>query len=150
VERFSAILGGDDGEHPTVEVPFDVKERYGRARPPVRGTVDGTEFRTTVAVYGGRYYLGFRKELRERAGIDIGDQVEITLELDSEPRTVEVPPMLAAALAHDSLAKANFDALSPSHRREYVNWIADAKREDTRERRTRKAVARLRASVHHP
>jgi bifunctional DNA-binding transcriptional regulator/antitoxin component of YhaV-PrlF toxin-antitoxin module len=150
VERFSAILGGDDGEHPTVEVPFDVKERYGRARAPVRGTVDGTEFRTTVAVYGGRYYLGFRKELRERAGIDIGDRVEITVELDREPRTAEVPQALAAALAQDPPAKANFDALSPSHRREYANWIADAKREDTRERRTRKAVAMLRAGVRHP
>jgi hypothetical protein len=150
VERFSAIPGGDDGDDPTVEVPFDVKERYGRARAPVRGTVVGTEFRTTVAVYGGRYYLGFRTELRERAGVHIGDEVEITMELDPEPRAVEIPPALAAALEQDSLAKASFDALSPSHRREYVSWIADAKRADTRERRTRKAVAMLRAGVRQP
>ena len=150
VERFSAILGGDDVEHPTMEVPFDVKERCGRARAPVRGTVDGTEFRTTVAVYGGRYYLGFRKELRERAGVHIGDEIEITIELDSEPRTVEVPPALAAALEQDSLAKASFDALSPSHRREYASWIADVKRADTRERRTRKTVAILRAGERQP
>ena len=92
MERFTAILGGAEGERPVVEVPFDVKERFGRARAPVRGTVDGAAFRTTVAVYGGRYYLGFNKELRERAGIAIGDEVEVTLELDREPRTVEVPP----------------------------------------------------------
>jgi uncharacterized protein YdeI (YjbR/CyaY-like superfamily) len=76
--------------------------------------------------------------------------VEITVELDREPRTAEVPQALAAALAQDPPAKANFDALSPSHRREYANWVADAKREDTRERRTRKAVAMLRAGVRHP
>lgn len=150
VERFSAILGGDDGEHPTVEVPFDVKERYGRARAPVRGTVDGTEFRTTVAVYGGRYYLGFAKELRERAGIEIGDEVEITVDLDREPRTVEVPAALAAALERDSKAKASFDALSFTHRREYASWIAEAKRKDTRERRARNAVAMLRERPPHP
>jgi bifunctional DNA-binding transcriptional regulator/antitoxin component of YhaV-PrlF toxin-antitoxin module len=150
VERFSAILGGDDGVRPTVEVPFDVKERYGRARAPVRGTVDGTEFRTTVAVYGGRYYLGFAKELRERAGIDIGDEVDITMDLDREPRTVEVPPALAAALEGDPRAKLSFDALSFTHRREYASWIAEAKREDTRERRARKAVAMLRDGVRQP
>lgn len=75
-----------------VEVPFDVKQRYGRARAAVRGTVNGAVFRTTVAVYGGRYLVGFNKELRERAGIAIGDEVEVTLELDPEPRTAEVPP----------------------------------------------------------
>ena len=79
VERFKAILGGEDGEAPTVELPFDAKERFGKARAPVRGTVDGTEFRTTVAVYGGRYLIGFNRELRERAGIAIGDEVDVTI-----------------------------------------------------------------------
>jgi hypothetical protein len=150
VERFSAILGGEDGEHPTAEVPFDVKARYGRARAPVRGTVDGTDFRTTVAVYGGRYYLGFAKELRERAGIRIGDEIEIAIELDREPRTVEVPRALAAALARHPEAEASFEALSLSHRREYANWIAEAKREATRERRASKAIAMLRDGVRRP
>jgi Bacteriocin-protection, YdeI or OmpD-Associated/Domain of unknown function (DUF1905) len=150
VERFTAILGGEEGERPVVEVPFDVKERFGRARAPVRGTVDGADFRTTVAVYGGRYYVGFNKELRDRAGIAIGDEVEVALEVDREPRTVEVPPPLSAALEKDLEAKAAFDGLSYTHRNEYARWIAEAKRDETRDRRARKAVAMLRDGVRHP
>ena len=150
VERFTAILGGEDGERPVVEVPFDVKERFGRARAPVRGTVDGAAFRTTVAVYGGRYYLGFNKELRERAGIAIGDEVEVTVELDRDPRAVDVPPALTAVLDKDSEAKAAFDGLSYTHRSEYARWIAEAKRDETRERRVEQAVAMLRDGVRHP
>lgn len=150
MERFAAILGGEDGERPTVEVPFDVKERFGRARAPVRGNVDGAPFRTTVAVYGGRYYLGFNKEVRERAGIAIGDEVEVGLELDDEERTVEVPPALASALSADPPAGEAFEELSYTHRREYANWIAEARREETRERRAKKAVAMLRDGVRHP
>ena len=150
MERFTAVLGGEDGERPAVEVPFDVKELFGRARAPVRGTVDGTDFRTTAAVYGGRYYLGFNKELRERAGVAIGDEVEVMVELDREPRTVDVPPALTAALENDSTAKAAFGDLSYTHRNEYARWIAEAKRDDTRERRVEKAVAMLRDGVRHP
>jgi dihydrofolate reductase len=91
MERFTAILGGKAGERPTVELPFDARERFGRVRAPVRGTVNGTPFQTTVAVYGGRQLIGFRKELREAAGVAIGDRVTIELELDDTPRTVELP-----------------------------------------------------------
>jgi hypothetical protein len=150
MERFTAILGGEDGERPLVEVPFDVKERFGRARAPVWGTVDGAEFRTTVAVYGGRYYLGFNKEIRDRAGIAIGDEVEVALEHDRGPRTVDVPPALAGALEGDPQAKAAFDGLSYTHRNEYARWVAEAKRDETRERRVEKAVAMLRDGVRHP
>jgi bifunctional DNA-binding transcriptional regulator/antitoxin component of YhaV-PrlF toxin-antitoxin module len=151
VERFTAVLGdGDDGDAPVVEVPFDVRQRYGRARAPVRGTVNGTHFRTTVAVYGGRYLLGFNKDLRERAGIAIGDEVEVALELDREPRTVEVPPALAAALADDASARMAFEELSPSHRRAYADWISEAKREETRARRVKKALAMLRDGARRP
>jgi hypothetical protein len=150
VERFKAILGGEEGERPVVEVPFEVKERFGRARAPVRGTVDGADFRTTVAVYGGRYYLGFNKDVRDRAGIAIGDEVEVAVDHDREPRTVEVPPPLAAALENDSEARAAFDGLSYTHRNEYARWIAEAKREETRARRVEKAVAMLRDGVRSP
>jgi Bacteriocin-protection, YdeI or OmpD-Associated/Domain of unknown function (DUF1905) len=150
VERFTAILGGEAGERPVVEVPFDVNQRFGRARAPVRGTVDGTDFRTTVAVYGNRYYIGFNKELRERAGIAIGDRVQVALELDPQPRTVEVPPALAAALESDSKARAVFEALSYTHRNEYARWIAEAKRDETRDRRVDKALAMLREGVRQP
>ena len=147
VERFKAILGGEEGEAPTVELPFDAKERFGKARAPVRGTVNGTGYRTTVAVYGGVHLIGFRRELRERAGIEIGDEVEVTVELDEEPRTVELPAALAEALDADAEARAAFDGLSYSHRREYAEWIGEAKREDTRERRVARTLERLRGDA---
>jgi hypothetical protein len=150
VESFKAILGGEGGERPTVELPFDGKERFGKARAPVRGTVNGTDFRTTVAVYGGVYLIGFNKELRERAGIAIGDEVGVTLELDDEPRTVELPPALKDALDRDAQAKAAYEGLTYTHRREYAEWIAEAKRDETRERRVGKAVEMLRDGVPTP
>jgi hypothetical protein len=146
VERFKAILGGEDGEAPTVELPFDAKERFGNARAPVRGTINGTDYRTTVAVYGGVHLIGFKRDLRERAGVAIGDEVEVTIERDDEPRTVELPAALDAALGRDERAKAAFDGLSYSHRREYAEWIAEAKRDDTRERRVEQTLETLRAS----
>jgi Bacteriocin-protection, YdeI or OmpD-Associated/Domain of unknown function (DUF1905) len=150
VERFAAVLGGDEGERPTVQLPFDARERFGKARAPVRGTVAGASFRTTVAAYGGRYYVGFNKQVRERANIAIGDEVDVTLELDDEPRTVVVPPHLAAALDSDPKAKAEFERLSYTHRREYAEWISEAKREETRVRRADKALAMLREGVRSP
>jgi hypothetical protein len=150
VERFSAVLGGDDGERPTVELPFDAKERYGRARAPVRGKVNGVEFRTTVAVYSGVSLIGFNKGLREKAGIEIGDEVTVELERDDEPREVDGPPLLEQGLAGDPAAAAAFDALSYTHRREYAEWIAQAKKEETRKRRAGKALEMLKAGRRHP
>jgi hypothetical protein len=150
VERFTAILGGEAGERPLVELPFDAKERFGRARAPVRGTVNGTSFRTTVAVYGGRQYIGFRKELRDAAGIAIGDEVTVELELDDAPRTVEVPPELETAFAGAPEARAAFDALSYTHRREYATWVDEAKRDETRFRRAARAIELLQAGERHP
>jgi len=150
VDRFSAVLGGDDGERPTVELPFDAKESYGKARAPVRGRVNGVEFRTTVAVYSGVSLIGFNKALREQAGIELGDEVTVELENDDEPREVDVPPVLGEALAGDPAAATAFDALSYTHRREYAEWIAQAKREGTRERRAAKALEMLKAGTRHP
>ena len=150
MDRFSAVLGGDDGERPTVELPFDAKESYGKARAPVRGRVNGVEFRTTVAVYSGVSLIGFNKALREQAGIELGDEVTVELENDDEPREVDVPPVLGEALAGDPAAATAFDALSYTHRREYAEWIAQAKREGTRERRAAKALEMLKAGTRHP
>jgi Bacteriocin-protection, YdeI or OmpD-Associated/Domain of unknown function (DUF1905) len=150
MDRFTAILGGEEGERPTVVLPFDPKERFGKARAPVRGTVNGTEFRTTVAVYSGVALIGFNAKLRERAGIAIGDEVTVELELDDEPRTVDVPPPLRRALDDHAEAKAAFERLSYTHRREFAEWIAEAKREETRARRIGKAIQMLAAGERHP
>jgi Bacteriocin-protection, YdeI or OmpD-Associated/Domain of unknown function (DUF1905) len=144
--RFSAVLSRSGrGGGRWVEVPFDVREAFGESRPPVRGTVNGAEFRSRLAMYGGKSYLGLNREVRDAAGIELGDAVEVVLERDDAPREVELPAGLAAALARDEVARAEFERLSFTHRKEYARSVADAKRADTRARRIEKALAMLRA-----
>ena len=132
-----------------VEVPLDVRAVFREARPPVRGTVNGTPFNGRISVYGGRYYLGFNRELREAASIADGDELTIELERDDAPRDLSVPPELASALAEAAL-RDTFDALSFTHRREYVEWIEEAKRDDTRARRLARVVEMLREGIKTP
>jgi hypothetical protein len=132
-----------------VEVPFDPKAVFGQARAPVKGTVNGTPLRSRLAVYGGRTHLGLRADIRAAAGIDVGDSVEVVLELDEEPREIDVPEALAQALAGDPDARRVYDALAFTHRRKYAEWIASAKRAETRERRVVKALEMLNAGVKH-
>jgi len=148
--EFTAILGGASGERPSVEIPFDVRSEYGSARPKVVATVNGVKLRTTVAVYGGKSYVGFRKEIREAAGIEIGDKITVQLEPDREERAVEAPEELAAALIKDARVKAVFDTLSFTHRREYTEWIVEAKKPETRERRVKQSLEMLRKGMKHP
>jgi Bacteriocin-protection, YdeI or OmpD-Associated/Domain of unknown function (DUF1905) len=151
VHRFTAILSRSGrGGGRWVEVPFDAREVFGEARPPVRGTVNGVELRSRLSVYGGTTYLGLTNEIRARAGIEVGDPVEVVLAHDDAPRDVEVPDDLASALARDQTARAAFDGLAFTNRKEYAQWIAEAKRAETRERRLAKALSMLRDGVKHP
>jgi Bacteriocin-protection, YdeI or OmpD-Associated/Domain of unknown function (DUF1905) len=118
-----------------------------RKRPPVTVTIGDYTFRTTVAVYGGQPMIGVNKGHRASAGIGIGDSFDVVVALDVEPRVVEVPTDLAEALAADEAAHAAFDKLSYTHRREYVQWIAEAKRPATRARRVAETVDRVRAGM---
>jgi bacteriocin resistance YdeI/OmpD-like protein/uncharacterized protein DUF1905 len=142
---FTATLGGDDGTVPAVIVPFDVKAAYGQARPKVKVTVNGVTLRTTVAVYGGRSYIGFRKEICQAAGLQLGKTITVAIELDAEPRVVDVPDDLARALATHAAARKRFDSLSYSHRREHAQWVAAAKKPETRARRIARVIEMLRA-----
>ena len=147
--RFEATLE-QHGSGTVVVVPFDLKETFGSGRPPVRASVNGFTFRTTLFTMGGRALLGLNREVREAAGVAAGEEVSIELERDDEPRTVEVPRDLAAALAADPAVRGTFESLSYTHRKEYVRWIEDAKREETRTRRIAKAVELLREGVKTP
>jgi bacteriocin resistance YdeI/OmpD-like protein/uncharacterized protein DUF1905 len=149
VQRFRAVLRKGDGGGHTLEVPLDVRDVFGEARPLVRGTVSGTPFRTRVAVYGGKSYLGFNREIRDAAGISDGDEVEVELERDDAPRELDVPAAFSEALEAGGV-RDEFDALSFTHRKEYVRWIEEAKRDETRERRLAKAVEMLRDGVKTP
>jgi antitoxin component of MazEF toxin-antitoxin module len=117
----------------------------GAKRFPVRATVNGYVWRTSVARMGGEFMVGLPREVREGADARAGDAVEVTLELDTAPREVEVPEALAAALERDSAAKAAFDGLAFTHRKEYARWVAEAKRVQTRDRRVAKALEMLHA-----
>ena len=117
----------------------------GAKRFPVVATVNGYMWRTSVARMGGEFLVGLSTDVRTGAGVAAGDTVTLELKLDTEPRTVEVPPPLAHALAADPEAKATYDGLAFTHRREYARWIAEAKREETRERRVAKALEMLHA-----
>ena len=147
--RFETVLQAEDSGV-FFEVPLDVPAVFGKARAPVTGTINGQPFRSTVAVYGGRSYLPVRKSLRDAAGVAAGDAVVVELEADDQPRTVDPPPDLAAALAGDPEARAAFDGLSFTHQREYAEWVAEAERESTRRRRVDQAVEMLRDGRRHP
>jgi hypothetical protein len=147
--RFEVALEAE-GSGVFFEVPLDVPAVFGRARAPVRGTINGQPFRGTVAVYGGRYYLPVKRELRAAAGVAAGDAVVIELASDDEPRTVDPPADLAGALAGDPEAKAAYDGLSYTHQREYAEWVAEAKREATRRRRVEQAVQMVKDGRRHP
>lgn len=117
----------------------------GPKRFPVIATVNGYTWHTSVARMGGEFLVGLNKDVRTGAGVVAGDEVEVILELDTAPREVEVPEALAAALASDKKAKAAFEGMAYTHRKEYARWIADAKREETRERRVQQALEMIRA-----
>lgn len=147
--RFEGVLQ-PRGQGVVLELPFDPREAFGRARAPVRVTIGGFTFRTTVAVYGGQSMIGLNKANRAGAGVEAGDRVTVELELDTEPRKVEVPAELAEALAADPALREFFDGLSYTHRREYAEWITEAKRDETRRRRVAQAVEMLRDGVRTP
>jgi Bacteriocin-protection, YdeI or OmpD-Associated/Domain of unknown function (DUF1905) len=147
--KFEARLEPRGRGH-VVALRFDVREAFGVVRAPVRVTIGGHTFRTTTMRYGGSDYIGLNREVRQAARVGAGDRLAVEMERDEEPREVDVPPALARMLAKDRAAKQAFGALSYTHRKEYARWIAEAKREETRERRLAKAIEMLRAGVSTP
>ncbi len=125
-------------------IPPEVVASLGSGKKPaVRVTINGYTYRNTVAVMGGEFMVGVSAEHREAAGVKAGDVLEITLELDTEPRTVQVPEDLAAALAAKPGARAAFDALAYSIRKEHARQVETAKAAETRQRRIDGIVAKL-------
>lgn len=142
---FTTIVWKDKEMNATaLEVPADAVAVLGKGkRHPVRVSLNGYTYRTTIAVMGGVCMLPLSAENRGAAGVKAGDKVEITLELDTEPRTVAVPEDLAAALSKKRGARAKFDSLSYSGRKEYVRQVESAKAQETRKRRIAGIVAKL-------
>lgn len=127
------------------QVPPEVVEALGAGkRPPVTVIINGHSYRSTVAAYGGVFMLPLAAEHRTAAGVAAGDEVEVDIDLDTQPREVTIPPDVAAALVADSAASDAFAKLSYSHKRRHILAIEDAKSAETRQRRITKAIAMLR------
>lgn len=128
-----------------IQVPDEIVEALGAGKkPPVKVTIGGYSYRSTVAAMGGKFMLPVSSEHRAGAGIEAGDQLEVTIELDNEPREVAVPDDFKEALAHDPEAAQFFEGLSYSNKRRFILNIEGAKSAETRTRRIEKAVEQLR------
>jgi len=129
-----------------VEVPAKVVDELGSTkRPLVRVTINGYTYRSSIAPMGGTFMLGISEEVRSNARVSAGDTVDVDVDLDTQPREVEVPPELAKALARDGKSKKYFESLSYSGKLRLVAPIANAKTGETRERNLAKAMQALKA-----
>jgi hypothetical protein len=141
---FKAVIENAGGGGAYVQVPFDVEAAFGSKRPKVKAMIEGQPYRGTLVRMGTECHIfPILKDIREKIGKNFGDQVEVTLEADLEPRVVEVPDDLAQAFEQDAPALAFFNQLAHTHKKEYVNWINEAKREATRQSRVAKTVEML-------
>lgn len=142
--RFHATIELNGKTATGIEVPEEIVAGLGAGqRPPVLVTLGDYTYRTTVARMGGRFLVGINAEHRANAGVAAGDELDVEIVNDTAPREVTVPDDLAAALSEDGRARATFDDLSYTHRKEWVRWIEDAKKPETRADRLVKTVASL-------
>lgn len=142
-QTFRTELFKGDGDTTGFVIPDKVVDALGQGkRPKVTVTINGRfSYPNTVAVMGGQYVIGISKERRKLAGVTGGEMIDVTLELDTTPRVMEVPPDLQKALDKDKVAKAFFATLSYSNQRRHIDPISDAKSPETRARRIEKSVA---------
>jgi hypothetical protein len=143
---FRTTLWSAGGNNVGIVVPDEILASFGAGkRVPLVVTIDGSySYRTTTAVMGGKNLISFNADTRSKTGRGAGDEVEVALERDTAPRTVEVPEALAVALAADPAAGAAWGKLAPSHRKAHVAAILEAKSDETRDRRIAKTLAALR------
>jgi hypothetical protein len=145
-QEFQVLLEKDpNGETTAITIPFDVNEVFGtRARVPVRGTINGAPFRSSIFPQAGKsHYMVVNRTLRESARIQGGEEITVVLERDDEPRTVTTPEDLLTALSTNAAAQTRWEKLSYTHQKEYVQAIEEAKRPETRTRRIAKTLEAL-------
>jgi hypothetical protein len=142
---FTTTLLQAEGKNATgISVPPDLVTALGnQKRPAVKVSLNGYTYRSTIAPYGEVFMLPVSAEHRQAAGLKAGDTLEVTLELDSEPRTVEIPADLLAALTEKAGALQIFEALAFSKRKEFVRQVEEAKTTETRQRRIANVVTKM-------
>ena len=134
-----------DGSACFIPLTFDPKAVFGKVRAPVKVTLNGYTYRSTIAAMGGPPCIPLRKSHREAAGLEGGETIDVRLDLDTEARVVKPPADLVKALKASS-AWDRWQGLSFTHQREHVEAIEDAKKPETRARRIERAVQMVRAS----
>lgn len=145
-KRFRTVLEQQEGSTATaIWLPFDAEQAFGkRGRVPVRGTINGTAFRSSVfRMRNEPYFMVVNRQLREQGGLKAGETVSVVMERDDEPRLIEPPEDLARALGSEKAAQSAWEKLSYTHKREHVKAIEEAKRPETRARRIAKAIEQL-------
>jgi hypothetical protein len=145
-KKFRVLLEKDpDSEVTGITIPFDAHKVFGsRARVPVRCSINGFEFRSSIFPIGdGRHYMVVNKKTREGAHVRGGEMITLLMERDDEPRTIDAPADFEKALRKNKEARAVWEKLSYTHRKEYVEAIEEAKKAETRARRIEKAVEQL-------
>ncbi|MDQ0059879.1 YdeI/OmpD-associated family protein [Paenibacillus harenae] len=145
--KFTAIILASKKTATGIQVPDEIVAALGTSkRPPVRVTLQGYTYRSTVASMGGKFMIPLSAEHRSGASVEAGDEVEVDIELDNEVRELAIPDDLQAALEADPDAKRFFEGLSYSNKRRFVIPIEGAKTNETRQRRIEKTVGLLRES----
>jgi len=145
---FKAIIQNAGGGGAFVEIPFDVEAAFGSKKPKVKAMIEGVAYRGLLVRMGGpNHILIILKGIREQVGKTFGDEVKVTVEADSGPRVVEIPPELQKQFKVEKEARALFEKLAYSHQREYVNYVTEAKRPETRVRRAVQTVEALKKGI---
>ena len=143
-QTFKAVIKNAGGGGAFVDVPFDVEKEFGSKKPKVKALIEGVPYRGLLVRMGTEcHMLIILKGIREQIGKTFGDEITVTVEPDTEPRLIEIPAELKKAFRGEKEAKAFFDKLSYTHQKEYVNWINEAKKEETRQNRIVKTVEML-------
>lgn len=144
-QTFKAFIQNAGGGGAFVEVPFDVEKAFGAKKPKVKAMIEGVPYRGILTRMGTEFHmLIILKSIREQTGKTFGDEVKVTVELDTEPRVLDIPKDFLKELKKNKDAKTFFEKLSYTHQREYLLWVEEAKKEETRARRILKAVEMLR------
>ena len=153
-KKFKAVLEKPDKgiDAAYVAIPFDVEKEYGtKGMVKVKATFDGHPYRGVLANMGtGCHIIGVRKDVRAAIGKNIGDTVNVEIELDTEERVVDVPDDLKKEFKKNPKAEAFYNTLSFTNRKEYAVWITSAKKEETRERRRGDTIKKLLAGKKNP
>jgi hypothetical protein len=143
-QKFRAVIENAGNGGAFVTIPFDVEKVFEKKRVKVKATIAGEPYRGSLVRMGGDcHVLGVRKEIREKIGKSFGDEIEVVVEEDTEPREITVPPDMKQALKSNPEAQAFFEQLSYTHQKEYVRWIEEAKRDRTRQDRIGQAIKLL-------